>query len=126
MKQFEIEIIDNELKEKFGVGVGFIDIVIIEPISVDKFKIHNITLCKDSLLNDKNIQDLYIEALGNVEFEDNIILKKVHEGITNTTENEVYEEYVNCLTELGGVNYITWLHNKGNGIYGNVFSIESY
>jgi hypothetical protein len=32
MKQFEIEIIDNELKEKFGVGVGFIDIVI--PIEI--------------------------------------------------------------------------------------------
>ena len=90
----------DKFSENFTLSVGFVDIVIVEPISVDKFKIHNITLCKNSLLNDKNIQNLYVEALGNVEFEDNVILKKVHEGITNTTENEIYEEYINCLIEL--------------------------
>jgi choline monooxygenase len=103
---------------------GFITFTFIEPINIESYNLHNIYLCKHELLNENEIQYFHIKSLDVVDSEDNIIINKIHQGLNNYNESELYEEYVISPTEEGDVHYITWLAENGSDFYLKPFNLK--
>lgn len=103
---------------------GFITFTFIEPVDIDNYNLHNIYLCRNELLNDIEIHKFHILSLEVVDNEDDVIIKKIHEGIKNNNESEFYTEYVISPTEEGDAHYITWLAENGSDFYMQPFGVS--
>lgn len=103
---------------------GFITFTFIEPIDIESYKLHNIYLCMNELIDDTEMHKFHILSLDEVDNEDDIIINKIHEGIKNNNESELYVEYVISPTEEGDAHYIKWLAENGSEFYFPPFNIS--
>jgi phenylpropionate dioxygenase-like ring-hydroxylating dioxygenase large terminal subunit len=93
--------------------VGQIMIGFIEPISIDQYKLHNIWLCDEKLIDEHELNEVFSSMFEQVDIEDDIISKRIHSGIINNFDNDTILEYVISPSESGGVDFHSWLFKNG-------------
>jgi len=90
-----------------------INIVYVEPISLDRYMIHNFWLCDKDLFEESEINKLFLDAMNDVENEDNDIINKIHQGMIGNYESEIFTEYIISPLENGDIDFHKWLMKNG-------------
>lgn len=97
---------------------GFSSIDILEPLSVDRYRLHTISLVCPELAADPHAAEACVRALQQVDQEDNRILARLHDGRRDAARGGCrYVEYALEATELGSCHYLAWLDRHGGDFY---------
>jgi len=88
-------------------------ITFIEPTELSKYKIHNIWLVHNKLIEKNTLLKTFMDIMNQVEDEDNIIINRIHDGILSNRNNKTLTEYIISPSENGNIDFYEWLKNNG-------------
>jgi phenylpropionate dioxygenase-like ring-hydroxylating dioxygenase large terminal subunit len=105
---------------------GFVWIEIVNPINEGEYEVHAIGLCKNVLIDNIELLDLFSKAYDRVGSEDREILDRIHHGRKNlqNKDNE-YTELITNSAENSIISYIEWIHKKGKDFYNGTFQVDT-
>ena len=86
-----------------------INITFVEPISPERYKLHNFWLCDEKISTDDKLIKIFSQANIQVEVEDLEIIGKIHKGISSDFESDEISEWILDPLESGDFNFYEWL-----------------
>ena len=90
-----------------------INITFVEPISAEKYRLHNFWLCDENIVSNEKLIKIFSQAIDQVEAEDLEIIDRIHKGISSDFESEEITEWIIDPLESGDFNFYEWLVKNG-------------